>query len=399
MPPYRLVVISQVAPAVGLVILAGITVRTLGELYQRDIGFDAGQIVAAHVILPPTPASTSQPMSNEERRGRQTAAMATFLERLRALPGVIAAEVINHWPFAEVTLPKWFDDANQPVEREAAWRAALNVVSPGYFALMGISLVEGRLFTSVDLAPGPRGLVPARRVTVISQSLATKLWPDGRAVGRFIGDDLIVGVVRDVRFGGFEANPLPRMYIPYAQRPQSNVLVVMLSADPAGAIRALRAQASQSFGAGTPVFAPLTGEQLLRQWLGDQRVTTTLVTTFGAVALLLAIVGVYAVLWAAVTASRREIGIRVALGASRRHLTGWLCRQIAVPVVIGAAVGLASAAVVARILDSIFFGAATFSMSTAAGVVITLLGAGALAATLPLIHAFRVDPVSLLRAE
>jgi predicted permease len=395
----RLTLTAQIAAAVALVLLAGLTIRTFDLLYRRDVGFDPRDLLAAHVSLvePGTAFAASQSQSREGRQARAVAAMTTFLQSLRSQPGIRAAEVINHWPFSEATGYQWFDDNDQPVDDEAAWFAAENVVSAGYFELMGIALVEGRVFSDREMAAA--GTLSVTGMTVISRSLASRLWPGGGAVGRSIGDLRVVGVVADVRFAGFDRDPIPRMYVPYGQRTPGYVMVLMRTSDPASALTSLRTHARAVFGAGTPVFGALTGEQLLRQWLGDQRVTTILVTMFGAVSLLLAMVGVYAVLTSVVAARKREIGVRVALGADRRHLTGWLCQRIAAPVVVGMGVGLAGAAVVARILDSIFFGAATFSMSTVAAVVITLLAAGALAAALPLIQAFRVDPVSLLRAE
>ena len=273
--------------------------------------------------------------------------------------------------------------------------------SPGLFAALHLPLLSGRVLTAQD---GP----DAPPVTVISESLARRVWPGGDAVGKRIklGDEAgqepwrtVVGVVGDIRQSPFDQEFHPTTYVPFAQMPQtSSGVVVRTSGDPLALAAAARA-AVRSVDPDVPAFDLRTLEQLISDNVSGVESSARLMLAFGAIALILAAAGVFALMSYSVRQQTHDIGVRMALGARSTSIL-WLVLGHALKLtIIGLAIGLAGAAAVTRVTSSLLFGILHLDALTAAGVAALLVIAAVLAAYLPARRATKVDPMVALRYE
>jgi predicted permease len=321
-----------------------------------------------------------------------------MLEKVRSIPGVVAAGAIRDLPFqgdGEMIsfLPPGFTagaDGQRPT-------ATLMFTSDGFFNAMGIPLIAGR-----DLSPQDRRGAPI--ALVVNQALARKYFPGINPIGQALtfGDTnhfRIVGLVGDVHQGAVDETPAPRIYGSVYQifRVKTN-LVVRTQADPATIIRriedAIRAVDPQQTFTGASTLDDVVGEAVARP-----RLLTVLLGLFGAMGLILGALGIYGVLSYIVTQRTREIGVRVALGAkSRDVLTMFVGRGLRLAAV-GVAVGLIAAVLLTRLMQSVLYGITPTDPATFATVGVGLLAVATLASWLPARRAARVDPMVALRAE
>ena len=381
-------VVAQIALALPLLVGAALLGRSFARLINVDPGFRADHVLSLHVAIP----------RSKYRDDRQVAAFSSRLvTQVMTLPGVVSAGMVSRLPLAGV-------ESSGEVQCEVAGEPVtvvgdIRTVTPGYFATMGIPLIEGRTFSEQDHAAAPAvGIVDAR--------LARAMWPGQRAVGRrcrLAARDApwveIVGVVGHARQDGLDVDPRPQVYWNYWQRAMDRmVLVVRGEADTrgltAGILGAVRAVDPEQ-----PVYDVRTMDEVVDRSLSQRRLNTSLVAIFAAMSLVLSCIGVYGQIAFGVTRQTREFGIRLAMGASRRDISRLVMSRGVALAGLGVAVGLLLSAAAARGLAGLLFGVAPVDLVSFALSVTVLLGGALLASYLPARRAAAVDPVTTLRAD
>ncbi len=386
-------VVAQVGLAVVLITGATLMVRSLASVQDIDLGFDAERIVTAEVTLP----STEYPTTEE-----RSAWVGRAVAELEGTPGVASASAVawlplNHEMFTWQVAPP--EMAGVPTEE---WPlAVLNNTYPGYFETMGIPLIEGRAFSDADGADG-------EPVAVVSRSLARRLWPDQSAVGRTLLAEedpeppvrfRVVGVVGDVRHAdlSMDAHGL-QLYRPIEQAAgRRYFLLARTDGRPAELVAPVREAllaSNPNLPANVRPMTAVVRENLLQWGIGS-----VFLGTFGTGALLLAMLGIYGLIAYSVAQRRREIGVRIALGATRGEIRRVLVRDGVRLALIGVAIGLVLAVLLARVASSALYGVSPFDPLTLAIVSVLFLGVAALASLVPAERASRTDPIHVLRAE
>jgi predicted permease len=388
----RALVVTQVALAVVLTSGAGLMLRSFRVVQGLDLGFDAERVATAEVVLP----AEAYPTSGERR-----ALMADAVRAAAGLPGVVSASAVTWLPLNHETITTQIAPAELAGTPAEEWPLAVrNLVHPGYFGTMGIGVLSGRGFEELDGEDG-------RPVVVVSRSLADRFWPSGTAVDRTLlaGDPaepralLVVGVVDDVRHTDLnEGDRGPQLYEPALQAGARRFfLVARTPGEPADLIPELRS----ALGAVAPdlpiALRPLSdvvAENHL-QW----SVTSVFLAIFGAGALLLATLGIYGLISYSVAQRNREIGVRIALGASaeeiRRSVVGDGVRLAGV----GLAIGLVAALGLARVASAALYGVRPSDPATLGSVVAIFLGVAAVASLIPAARASRTSPSEVLRGD
>ena len=400
----RLVVATQMALTVVLLIGAALLGRSLLRVLSVDPGFRTAGIVTMDLAMPDA--------DDPQGKARLNAFFRDLLDRLHAIPGIQEVAAANAVPmdgglpdglFAVLTskeTPKMDELKALFQDKSRLGTADFCVVSPEYFRALGIPLVRGRLLDERD---GPN----APHAAVISESLARARWPNTDPIGasvEFGNMDgnlqplTIVGIVGDTREYGLEQAPRPTMYVNLMQRPRSWVTVVMRSStDPAGVISAARGVLRQVAPDVPPRFR--TFAQIYSASLGARHFNLTLVAVFAGTALLLAIAGIYGVMTYSVTQRRKEIGVRVALGASPRQVFRIILGQGLTTTGIGVAIGIIAAIGLTRTIESLLFGVTPTDPIAFGGVVALLLLVATLACYLPARRATEADPIEALRQD
>jgi putative ABC transport system permease protein len=386
-------VLAEVALASVLLVGAALLLRSFVGLQQVDPGVAVEGILTARVTLP---------RSGYDASARQVAFADALLDRARALPGVNSAALGTGAPVDD-GLPYWafaVDGVDQPAP-EVVQDAVVYQTTPEYFHTFGMPLIRGRLFEEADRAD-------RTPVAVVSEGLAQRYWPGRDPVGsRITFDDpsdsaawmSIVGVVGDVRQGGAVSPAYPQIYVPFAQLPDRSIVVSLRSG---GNPLALVAPLKRALAGVDPTLAlsqVVTMEQRVASALARPRINALLLAAFAATALVLAALGIYGVIAYTVVQRTRELGIRVALGASAEAVLGMVMRQGMRPVLIGLALGLAAAAIGSRVLRSLLYGVSETDLATYAGVAVFLALVAVAASYLPARRAARSDPVQALRSE
>jgi putative ABC transport system permease protein len=278
--------------------------------------------------------------------------------------------------------------------------AEYRVITPNYFKTMGIPLVRGSLFTGEHTAEVPR-------VTIINETMARRFWPGEDAIGKRInlGNPqtspwrTIIGIVKDIRNEGLDAEPYPQMYSPYAQTPRrSMTLVARAKSDPSGLAPLVRNELA-ALDKDQPLFNVRTMEQVMANSIARQRFNMLLIAIFAVVGFLLASVGIYGVMSYMVTQRTHEIGIRVALGAQTRDILKMVIGQGMMLALIGVGIGLGAALLMTRVMASLLYGVSATDPLTFLGVTVLLSVVAFLACFIPARRASRVDPMVALRYE
>jgi hypothetical protein len=321
--------------------------------------------------------------------------------RLAAVPGVRSAGGIHMVPVANQGFNTGFlRERDVPAPGEAPPRVNWRVVTPGYFATLGIPLLAGR-----GLEPGDRAGAP--EVALVNRTLAERFWPGAEPVGRRFRVDVegpewvtVVGVIGNVRQHGPALDPLPEVYRPAAQnhRPVGLAFMVRTAGDPAAAVPALR-RAVWQVHPDAPVSQPSTMIDILDRANAEPRLLMRLLGFFAALALLLGALGVYGVLAHEVQRRTREIGLRVALGAQRGDVVRLVVRRALALVAIGGALGVLAMPALGRLLTSLLFEVAPGDPATVAAALAILGATAAVAGWVPARRALRLDPVEALRTE
>ena len=385
----QLLVVAEVALSLMLLASAGLLIRSLVALQGVDPGFVAEHAVGTGLMLP-------------ESQFPDDAARVAFTRRLVAAAqratGVTAAGATTTLPMTGSDLNVGFRIEGRPQTGEERRSATFFAVSPDYFKAMGIRLIAGRAFTEHDDET-------SSGVIIISETMARRYWPDGDALGkrmsisyRQTGPRDIVGIVADVKNGKLSDQPQPSMYTPFAQTPWP---VVGLVARTGGNANAVVGSLTKAL-ANVTVDLPLDDMQVLSTFIARTTATprflTWLVALFAAFALLLAGSGLFSVMAYSVAQRRRELGIRMALGARGRDVTSLVVYQVAVLGVAGLVIGLAGAVAAARLFETLLFQVQPGDPLTLAGISLLLGVVLAIAAYVPARRASRIDPAEVLRA-
>jgi len=387
-----LLVAAQMAMAVILLTSAGLMGRTFVALLDVDPGFRPGNALTLRMTTPAAnyPDATSVAGFYEE-----------VLRRIREIPGVRDAAGVRLLPLASTMGDSGFEvEGYTPAPNEqlqAEWQFA----TPGYFEIMGIPLLAGRTFDSRDGIDGTTSII-------VSQSMADRYFQDRDPVGATMvnwGDTVqVVGVVGDVAHNGITGERRFRYWRPHAQMGtsvgtmRSLSLVVETEGDPQSVAEPVRREI-QAMDPSLPVAQVLTMDEVLASAVAEQRFAVTLLGAFAAIALMLAVIGIYGVLSYAVSRRTREIGVRLALGAKRGRVIRLVVRQGMVMALLGVLVGTAMSWALARFMEGMLYGVDPRDPMTFVGVP-ALFAAVALAACfVPAFRASRVDPARALRYE
>ena len=384
-------IVAEIALSFVLVAGAGLLARSLVHLQQVDPGFVAEHAAAVELMLP---------QARYPDGAANTAFYRRLLDKVHSIPGVATAAISTTLPLSGSSIGVGFA-AEGHVDDPTRGRASPRffAVSPDYFSAMRIRLLQGRAFTERDSET-------SADVAIVSETLARRYWPNESAVGKRVkinynktGWREVVGIVADVKGATLAEPPTGAVYSPFPQTPWPFMsAVVRTSGDAGGLGGALRA----AVPAIDPMMAP-PEVKLLTTYVSHataaSRFTAALIGSFAGLALLLAGFGLYGVMSHHVAQRRREIGIRMALGAQSSDVRSLVVTQALTLGAAGIVVGLAGALVVTRLLDSLLFGVGAADPMTFAAVCALLTGVVAIAAYLPARRATRVDPMTALRAD
>ena len=388
-------VVAEMAVALVLLTGAGLLVRSLDKLLSVDPGFRTTQLMTFRMGL------GSEMYREPERR---VAFFEEALERVSRLPGVEAAAMSSYLPVTGYGTGAWFNILDRPVPADRTPPSvAYRVVSANYFQTLGIPLIRGRLLTRQDSRDEPRAVV-------ISDAVARRFWPNEDPLGkriylgapdnRLFPDAEIVGVVGDVAQISL-ANPgAEAVYGTHRLMPfwSTFSIAVRTAVDPESLMPSIRARLRELDPA-VPLFAVRTMDDVVSRSTAGPRSSMMLVVLFAALALVLAMIGVFGVLSYTVSQQTTELGIRLALGASARSVKVLVLGQGMMPVAAGVVLGLAGAFALTRFMESLLFGVTPTDPATFAAVSVLLASIAALASYLPARRATRVDPVTVLRQE
>ena len=381
-------IVAQVAVSFSLLIGAGLMLRSLLNLQSVDAGFDVEDALTARVDLNWTRYRTNEQILPFGEK---------LLDRLRAEPFVLSAALTGSVPLND-TSPNGveFRIEGAPVSDGPRLRANLETASPDYFQTMGIPLLAGRAFTSMDRAPGPQ-------VAIVNQSFARHFFGAGDVVGRRVTVDgehwvQIVGVVADVKQHGLEREPGDEIYAPYAFAPFRDVRLIVRSRGRAQDLeRAIRA-AVKEIDPQQPVTEVRTLEQVRADNLASPRLTALLLGAFALLAILITAAGIAGVIAYSVSQRTQEIGIRLALGADPADVLAMVVRQGMALVGLGLALGVLGGLAISRVMQGLVFGIAARDPVTFVAGAAVLAAVGAVACLLPARKAAEVDPMIALRS-
>jgi len=380
-----LLVAAEVALSVVLLVGAGLTIRSFVKLQREPAGFNPDHVLTLGVSLPEARYPTPEQKADFWERA---------LDSLRQVPGMQTVGATSRLPLLPGNSTRGLSIRHLPPNAQAS--AHYRTASPDYFRAMGIQLLRGRMFEDADREGRPL-------VAVISASAAQRYWPDRDPIGeRFSIDDpdiTIVGVVADVHAMALDRAPQPTVYVPFRQDPWPFMTFALRTdAAPATLTAAVR-EAIWRVDKDQPVGAVLTMDQQLSNSLTRRRFSVTLLTAFGIVAASLAAIGLYGVLAFIVAQRRREIGVRMALGAQPRDVIADVLGHGLRLAGIGIVVGIGLSLMATRLLESLLFGTSPTDALTFAAVATLLVAIAAAASLVPALRASRVDPLIALRDE
>ena len=401
----RVIVAAQIAITLVLVVGAGLFGRSLMKVLEVNPGFRVDKIVTMDVSLPW--------VDDPKAKAGQAIFFSNLIDRLKQIPGVRKVGATSGLPMdgglpdgmfllmTQNEIPKTTDGFGPLLQqKERIGNADFCVATDGYFQVLEIPLIRGRIFDGRDGANSPH-------VAVISESLARERWPNQDPIGHTIefgnmDGDLrlltIVGIVGDTHEYGLDAPPRPTVYVDLLQRPHAAITLTMLSdADMrsvASAARGILQNLNPEVAAKFQTFS-----QVYSTSLGSRRFNVILIGFFGITALLLATAGVFGVMAYSVSRRTREIGVRVALGAAPSGILRMILGQGLRTIFIGVAIGIAASLALTRTVQSLLFGVTATDPVTFGGVTLLLVGAALLACYIPARRATKVDPMVALRHE
>jgi putative ABC transport system permease protein len=389
-----ILVIAEMALAVVLLAGAGLMIRSFLNVYMTKTGVNEKNVLVMRLLLPPP----KYPHPDDQISFHQR-----LKARLEALPGVAVACI-------SITMPTGgsFDfpyeiEGRPPVDKQKATDAVM-IVSPDYFRAMDVSLLRGRVFAESDTATGPG-------VAIVNQKFAEKTWPGEEPIGKrlriFVNNDKkftgwlsIVGIAPNILQNDIQAHKFdPLIYVPYRQMPRNDMaLMARTTVPPSTLISAFRREA-QAVDEDLPLYNVRTLEERLATNYWQYAIFGSLFGTFAAIALVLASVGLYAVIAHSVSQRTQEIGVRMALGASGQNILGMVLKGGMRQLAIGLGIGLLAAVGMTRVLRSTLVQVSPTDPMTFVAISLVLGGAATLGCLIPARRAMSVDPVIALRNE
>jgi len=390
----RIIVATEVALAVTLMAGAGLLLRSFGNLMSVEVGFRPQSVLSARLSLP-------------DQRYDSLSAQRLFLEtlaaRVRAIPGVTSAGLINVMPLDGDDFDLSFTIRGRPAVRPSDEPdAQVRTITPGLFQAMGVPVLRGRDVLPSDRAGAPQVIVVnrafAKKYFGTDDPLAQNLTLGWSVNGTKMGGD-VVGVVGDIRGAELSSEPAPTIYLPMAQSATGGVgIIVRSNVAPASLVPSVRGVV-RDLDHLIALFDVKTMQDRMAESVGAQRFYATLVATFAAVALLLSAVGLYGVIAYTVTQRTHEMGVRVALGATGSRISRMVVTEGLTLTVIGAAVGVVCAYFSARVIASLLYGIGSSDPVTFIAAVLSLCVVAALASYLPARRAGAVDPLIAMRGD
>jgi predicted permease len=395
-------VMSEMALAVVLLVGAGLLIRSFVKLIEVDPGFRTENVVSFSVSVP----DKKYPFDRDKNRFADQ-----MLASLASMPGAQSSAVALSRPMQNVGMRTSFDiEGRPPAPDDAQLIAAVRPVSAGYFSALGIKLDRGRTFSEQESHWGPPPVV------VVTEAFVKKYFPNENPVGQRIKLGIshdtaetdktgvtsrgeIIGVVADVKQTNLSEVPQPTVYVPHATFPQGTMAFVVRANAEASTMTALIRQRIREIDAEMPLYDVQTMSSAVSASLAQPRFYTMLLGAFALLALLLAALGIYGVISYAVSQRTRELGIRIALGATHERVVRLVLGQGMLLTATGIVLGTAGAWWLVRLLSSQLYGVSATDVATFASVPLVLLGVASLATYLPARRAARVDPVIAMRAE
>ena len=391
-----LLVAAQIAMTLVLLIGAGLLIHSFVRLTSVPTGFESsgrdGVLQTVRVTLPDRLAGEPE---------RIHAFARGVLDRVQSLPGVTSASLINSMPFGRMFIQGDFDIEGQP---KPTLFAGTPKIDADYFKTMGIPLLAGREFNPQDTAA-------ALKVAIVSERIVREYFPGGpgQALGRRVRVNVIepsewltvVGVVADIRQRGLDQALQPMIYVPFQQDHSGFlrfVAFVARTTTPGSVVEGIRAEIRRA-APDLPIQSTVTMDEAVAASVAQPRFRTVLLALFAVSAMLIATCGLYGLMAYAVTQRRREIGVRMALGAERRDVLRLVLTRALRIVIAGLIVGLAGAVAVTRVLQTFLFGVTPTDPIAFTVVTLLLMVVGLMAAWLPARRATRIDPCAALRAE
>ncbi|HET9708944.1 MAG TPA: ABC transporter permease, partial [Gemmatimonadales bacterium] len=380
--------VTQIAFSMLLLMVAGLFARTLVHARSIDPGFEPRDVFIASIDLG---------LSNyNDDEGRRVA--AELLERTRALPGVRTAALSAMLPLdgGGLGLGAIKVVGREPPDPREGWRADWNVVTPGYFATLGIPIVRGRDFADQDKSG-------VGDVAILNESFAAALFPGEDPIGRTLTNEdhtvTVIGVARNAKYRSLGEQPRNFIYVTLAQRYFGRMHLLIKSAAGAAAPGAAVRRIVANIDPTLPILRQQTMPEQTATSLFPQRLALYVSGGLGAVALLLVLIGIYGVTAFSVAQRTREIGVRVALGAQRSHVLGMVVRQGLVLVGIGVMLGSLAAFAATRLIRDLLYGVPPTDAVALGGAAALLVLAALVASWIPARRAARLDPVSALRSD
>jgi putative ABC transport system permease protein len=390
----KALLVCEISLAFVLVIVAGLLAQTFFHLLSVDAGFRAEHTLATELSLPALKYPDQEHIVNLYQRA---------LRSLQAQPGIESAAIVETVPLGGATESTGIRIPGKlPTSKAQGRYANYTIASPGFFATVGAPILRGRDFLESDTAT-------SMPVTIINDAMAKKFWPDDDPLGKQLGPGsslypaaTIIGIVANIKHLSMREQPGPEMYVPYTQKVWPSLLtmevVVRTRLDSASASREIR-DAINGVDADLPITNVTALTALVNDSVAQPRFSMLLLGVFAAFALILASIGIYGVISYSVAQRTREIGVRVALGATRISVFKLVVGEGARLAGLGIAIGVVAALGVTRMLDSFLYGVHPADPWTFVAVCALLIGVAVMACYFPARRATRVDPLEALRHE
>ncbi|HJR58362.1 MAG TPA: ABC transporter permease [Vicinamibacterales bacterium] len=384
-------VVAQISCCFVLLSMAGLFVRSLAEAERTDLGFKPEGVLNVHMDVGQLGYSQAQGRGFFDDVDR----------RIRSIPGVQNVSFAFTIPMGYIRISTAIEPEGQPVERDSRWSAGQNIVSTEYFQTMGIQIVRGRSFGDADHQR-------SRRVAIVNQRLANMLWPGQDPIGRRFkspGPDAswleVVGVTATGKYQFLFEDPQPYFYVPIAQEYTGLRVLHIRALTPADALAPAVERVIRGLEPDLPLYDVQSMTQALGSGLGlfPVRVGAIAVAAFGVLAFALAIVGLYGVTSYLTSQRTHEIGVRIAVGATRQRIVRLVLEDGARLVILGVAAGVVMTLACSRVVDSFLFGVSAYDPLTLVSVVPVLGGGALIACAIPAWRAARMDPTVALRSE
>lgn len=397
----RLIVAGELAVCLVLLVGATLFAQTFVRLRAVDLGFDPEHVISVETRVP---IYRTLAPNRWQLLASQT---SEALERVRAVPGVLAAAATSDLPLAgnltatDVTL----------LGESRTRHALYHRVSPDYFRTMGMTLIQGRDFTHEDMSdlarlPDPRAAVPRQGAVILNETTARAFWPSGNAIGQFLSTSFdarpvsrrqVVGIVRDVRSESIRGGPPAEVYVPYLEDPSFAMTLLVRSSLPTDQIvpivrRELRNVSPDLSTANVRMLDDVVGDSLR-----SSRFSAFVVSTFAVAALFLSTLGVFGVFAFGVASRVREVGIRMALGATGPNIARMFITQAVAPIMVGVVLGTAGSIALGRLVSSLLYGVAPTDLASYMAAAAILVAMALSASYLPVRRVLHADPARALR--